>query len=494
MVKPQFETYRYVGEICRLKSQSIVECRLPGSEISSVLAVRAQAIPAEAVCADGEVQYGGKVILSIVYEDGERKICRAERGAEFFHKAEGEEVAPSCFAKVSLNAENVNWRREGSGLYLSIVVDANIDVYGSKHMDYLLNGEELVVKNTVARVARTVAVSGETEGEDEFDTDYVGDILLHSENAVINRVGVTNGQVDVEGEIELNICVLKKDDSVCAYERLIPFKVSVPSEEAFGNVKAGAKARVKSARLSANTDEEKGTSRVVLSYVLSTECFLVVEEEIATAEDAFSLSSEIALKKKSEGGMYLTNQTKCAERVSGLAVLSPEVGEEYVLQAAVLPRAELTVKNGENGMEAEGAVLADVLLKSADGGYRSATLTLPVVFPVDVKGEEVEADCIVCGLNVRRKKSGETEAEGVLKVSLRGYARKEWSYIEEATVGEEYPENDSGFSVFMTEAGEDLWQVSKKLNCAPDDLKKSNPNLEFPLKKGERIFVYRQIK
>lgn len=101
---------------------------------------------------------------------------------------------------------------------------------------------------------------------------------------------------------------------------------------------------------------------------------------------------------------------------------------------------------------------------------------------------------MVCGLNIRRKKSGETEAEGTLKLSFRAYESREWSYLSEATVGEEYPENDSGFSVFMTEAGEDLWQVAKRLNCAPEDLKKSNPDLEFPLKEGERIYVYRQIR
>ena len=67
MTKPQFESYRYVGEICRLKSQSIVECRFAGSEIGSVLAVQANAVPSEGICKDGEVQYGGKVLICVVY-------------------------------------------------------------------------------------------------------------------------------------------------------------------------------------------------------------------------------------------------------------------------------------------------------------------------------------------------------------------------------------------------------------------------------------------
>ncbi len=494
MVKPQFETYRYVGEVCRLKSQSIVECRLPGSEISSILAVQAKAVPAECACGDGEVQYGGKLYLSVLYEDGARKICRAERGVEFFHKKEGKEVAPACFARALLEAENITWRREGSGLYISAVIGAELTVYGTKQMEYLLGGEELIVKKEVEKVCKTVCVSGEVEGEDEFDTDYVGDILLHSEKAVVNRVHASAGQIDIEGEINVHLCVLKSDESLCSYERLIPFKTSIPSEEAFGKLTAGARVFVKSAHLTADTDEEKGNSRMVLSYTLSCECYLCVQDEITVAKDGFSPKAEMVLDMQTDGGMYLTSHEKRTERVSGIAVISPEMEGEYTLQAAVLPRAEISFRKGERGMEAEGAVLAEVLLCSADGNHRSATLSLPFVFPVETDAEHIEADCMVCGLNVRRKKSGEAEAEATLRLSLRTFERREWSYISKAEAGEEYEKEESAFSVFLTSAGEELWEVSKRLRCAPEELTKSNPELEFPLKAGERIFVYRQIK
>ena len=494
MIKPQFESYRYVGEICRLNSQSIVECRLPGSEVSGILAVHAKAIPAESVCADGEVQYGGKLFLCIVYEDGDKKVCRAERGAEFYHKAEGAEVTPACFAKSAFSCANVTWRREGSGLYVSVVVDADIRVYGSKQMEYLTGGDGLIVKKGVARVYKTVCVGGETEGEDEFDTDHIGDILLHSERAVVNRVNASGGQIDVEGEIALNICVLKGDDSVCSYERLIPYKMSLPSEEAFGHVTAGARVDVKSAHLEAGTDEEKGASHILLSYTLSAECFLTVADEISVVDDAFSTEAETEVKLQKDGGRYLMNHFKMTERVNGEAVISPAVEGDFVLQAAVLPRAEIVCRKTERGFEAEGAVLAEVLLCSADGGHRSATLSLPFVFPVEAEGDFVDADCAVCGLNVRRKKSGEVEAEATLRVALRAFEDREWGYVTEVNEGEAYGGANCGFSVFMTEAGEELWQVSKRLGCPPEDLKKCNPDLEFPLKERQRIFIYRQIK
>ena len=148
----------------------------------------------------------------------------------------------------------------------------------------------------------------------------------------------------------------------------------------------------------------------------------------------------------------------------------------------------------EDELNATAMSYGQELLCGADGTHRSATLSLPFVFPLETEGDYVEAECAVCGLNVRRKKNGETEAEATLRLSLRTFEERSWGYICETEEGENYGEADGGFSVFLTSAGEDLWQVSKRLACAPEDLQKSNPSLTFPLKDGERIYVYRQLK
>ena len=494
LIQPQFETYRYTGEIDCLHSQSMVECRLPGSEIGGILAVQASAVPTECVCADGEVRYGGKLLLCVVYEDGNKQICRVERGAEFFHKAEGGAVSPACFAKVAFAVENVTHRREGSGLYISVVVNALVNVYGGKQIEYLSGGENVVAQTENIRVCKTVCVSGETEAEDEFDTDYVGDILLHSENAVVNRVRANAGQIAIEGELVLGVCVLKSDNGVCSYERLLPFAIEIPCEEAFGDVRASARVCIKEARLTCDVDEGRGKSKIVFSYTLSADCFLSCIDEINVVSDAFSTLSQLRLEKGKGEGKYLTNTLKCTERVGGVAALSSLPDGEYVLEAAVLPRAEIVCKKTEKGVEAEGAVLAEVILRGADGGRKRCSLSLPFVFPVDIEGDVFEADGIVCGLNVRRKNGGETEAEATLKLCVKGYGNCCWEYIREVEEGEKIEENGAAVSVFVPRVGETLWQVAKRLNRTPEELQRSNPDLDFPVKAGERIFVYRQIK
>ena len=74
------------------------------------------------------------------------------------------------------------------------------------------------------------------------------------------------------------------------------------------------------------------------------------------------------------------------------------------------------------------------------------------------------------------------------------YEEKEWTYVCGVEEGEDYEENDCAFSVFLPKEGEGLWEVAKRLRCEPASLQKSNPDLQFPVKNGQRIYVYRQIK
>ena len=492
-VKPQFETYRYTGEVAKLRSQSMVECRLSGSEIGSILVVKATASPTESVCVDGEVRYKGKVFFCIVYEDGDGKVCRAERGVEFYHKAEGREVTSSCFAKTAFDVVNVTHRREGSGLFITAVVDAVVDVYGGKQMEYLVGGDNVVCKPQEITLCKTVCVTGETEGEDEFETDYVGDVVLHNENAVVTRMRASGGQLDVEGEIALGICALKADNSVCFYERLVPFTMQIPCEEAFGRVNPCARVTVKSATITAGVDEDKGKSKMVFAYTLSADCYLSRLDELSLAQDAFSVGYETQVERVKETGRYLTNIQTHTHRVVGLATLSSDDGEDYALETATLSRTEMACKRGENGMEAEGVITAEILVKNADGGRRTRTLSLPFAFPIPVDGESAEADGIVVGLTAKRK-GNEVEAEATLKLCVRLYEERTWEYIRAYKEGEECPVCDSAVSVFMTREGESLWEVAKRLSVKPEDLQSANPDLQFPVVAGQRIFVYRQIK
>lgn len=488
------ESYRYIGEVARLRGQSLVECRLPGSEIGSVLAAYARAVPAENTCTDGEVRYSGRLLLSVVYEDGEKKVCRAERGVEFSHKVEGKDVNPSCLAKTAFSAENVTWRREGSGLYFSVVVGADVLVYGGKQAEYLTGGDGIVTKTSPIALIKNICVTGEQGGEETFEAACVGDILLHDERIAVGKVEARDGQVEIDGEILLGVCVLTEEGGVCSYERALPFKLAVPCDESFGDARACARVTVKSAHLHATLDEESGKSKILFSYTLSADCFVDATEALNVVSDAFSLRAPLRLERANGMGRYLTKTINWTERVRGAVTTSQPLDGETKLLAAVLPRADVACRRTDSGSEIEGVITAEGWFEQADGSKRSATLSLPFLFTVEGEGTEIEADCAVCGLHLMKKRTGETEGEAVLKLCLRVYERTEWSYVSSAEEGAPYADEDCAFTVYFAGEGADLWTVAKRLRCTPEEVEKNNPQLRFPSSERDKICVYRQIE
>lgn len=488
-IKPHYETYRYTTKLTQVKGQSVVECRLPGEEITSILAVYAKAVPTDCVPTDGEARYNGKLFLTVVYEDADKKICRTERGAEFSHRVTDGLLTPACFTRAAFSVESVKHRKEGASFYISVVVSAEVGVYGIAQTDYLLDGENLVCKSAPQVVVKTLPITGETELEDDFETDYVGDILLCSESVNVARIEAEAGQLVVQGEVALNVCALKADDSLCSYERLVPFRVELPADELLPEHKANAVVCVKSVALTAGTDEDKGKSRISANFVLSVSAEAYLPEELPVVEDAFALNCDLKTVKKRVESKVLDGVLCLTERISGTASLSADINYSSILAAAVTPRAEMTCRQGE----AEGVIYAEVLLRDADGTNRSATLSLPFAFPISYgEGLEAEACGTVCGLSVRQRREGEVEAEATLKVTVRVYRTLGAEYITEATAGAPIEENDSAISVYLPSAGESLWEVAKRLHREPSELEKSNPELEFPIQKGKRIFVYRR--
>ncbi len=484
-------TFGYTGEIGRVKTQSMVECRFPG-DIVTLLAVNALIEPLSAEALNGEISYKGRALLTVVYEDAERNVCRTERGMEFMHSAADESCAPACTPVVRLSAENISSRREGSGLYIAVVVGADISLLAAKSYDYVAGGENLVVKSAEKEAIVPFFSSGFVEADDEFDTEYVGDILMHSERAKVTSAESEEGAISVSGEINLSVCALKGENELISYERLVPFQAEIPCEGAAAGMKCRADVYMKRAEINADTDEEKGKCRVRADFTLGVNGTAYERRAFTVAEDAYSLTNRTQLRRERFEEEYLADTVKFTERVSGTAFLEGKIDYSDALCCVLLPNAEAEIVTGESE-SAEGAVTAQLILKASDGAHRSGRISLPFSVPLKLNASgRKEADVMACGLSVRQRKEGEIEAEAALRFNVKIYRSLQTEYLADIEEKEAIEKKKSAFSVYMPEGGSSLWDVAKRLNQTPEEVASSNPDLKFPLKEGERIVVYRK--
>ena len=481
-----YQTYRYTKELCFVENQSMVECRFPGAETAVVLAVQARVVESDCACVDGEVKYSGKLLLSIVYEDVNKRICRAERGAEFFHKAASVQITPACFAKGNFEVENITHRREGASTYVSVVIGARIKIYTQAEVEYLDGGEEVVVKKQAGNIVQVSTLFGEVEESDDFEMDGIVDVLMHEEKARVISAKAGPYEVEIEGEICYDVCALKEDGGVERLERILPIKMKLPCEESGVEDMVKAALEVRRAEVSLSISEEDNRAKITFVCGVYADCTLYKKVEVEMGADAFSPRRKIHLKRQKVAGRYLLEQKNESFRVAGTAANS-FWEEGWRLCCIFLPRVEISKQDG--GIE--GVLEVSALLRSEEGGYKVSTLTLPFASSTRACAAD-EIVCTVSGLTVRNFSKEATCLEGTIHWTIARFEAWETEYIAGLEEGEDRPKKEAAFTIFVPAKGDGLWEVAKKMGVAPDEVERCNPEVSYPVKEGERIIVYRQ--
>lgn len=492
MLKPLQNNESYFKQIKRLRSQSVVECRFSqSSEIVEIIAMQPQVAVISCETASGRVNYSGKLVLTIVYSDEEGKLCRMQKGVEFSHFADDEELASAQNASCNISCEKLTVRREGSSFVASAVITADIEVYARTPRSYVTDAEGAYLKKEKVFLCSQVCFSGESEVEDDFDADSVVDVLIPTAKAVVLSAVCGTGDIDISGEIYLSLFAMRRQSPVCL-ERTIPFKCTIPCDDAVMGVNAAVNAIISDLNVKASVNEEKGKCDISVVCSLNFNGWFVDTRCEEIAIDAFSGTHNLLCQSVSESSLSCLATKVYSERVSGLASTKSKLGYDCTFCAVILPTVECDY-NVTTGC-AEG-VVESVLIYSLNDEIKSCGVSLP--FSVSLKGvaeegQDVCLDIAVSAVAVRLRAEGEAEAEASLKICARVLGKSSAEYICSIEEGEELKADDSAVSVFLPTAGDGLWEIAKRLNKSPSDVASCNPELSFPLTGKERIIVYRQ--
>ncbi|MGN1104807.1 MAG: DUF3794 domain-containing protein [Candidatus Coproplasma sp.] len=491
MLKPVLNSEGVKRLIKQTESRSVVESRFPqSSEICEIIAVEPQLSTLSCEVADGRVNYGGKIVLTIVYSDEKGKLCRMQKGVEFSHYCEGDEFAPAQTGVCSLQCDKISFRRDGSSFVISAIVVASISVYEQGERAYVTTCEGAFVKNEELNFCSQITFSGESEAEDDFEADSLIDVLIPSAKAVVLSAECGTGDVDISGEIYLSLFAMRRQSPVCI-ERIIPFKMTVPCDDASAGLNASARAEISDLNLTANVNEDKGRCNLNFTCTISVNGWFTAMHTESVATDAFASDNKLNLTFNSERGRLCREIKVYSENVKGIAVTRSKLSYDCQFLAAVLPAAECEYNAVEGS--AEGAVTCQLIYMQG-GEVKSAEITLPVCVPlkgVAQSGQEVSLDIAVGGMSVKLKAEGEAEAAATLKICATVCDNREITYLSAMEEGEAIVPNECAVSVFLPAAGDGLWEVAKKLGKSPSDVVACNSELTFPLSGKERILIYR---
>lgn len=496
-IEPVYEKLSAREKIGETVSQIKVDCKtdVPAEEVEKILNENAFSVVTVGEIKNGRAEFVGKTTFFICYRTADG-IKKCECGAEIRDSLNSELISEGDYLKLFWETDKTEVDLSGLKMSASAYLTVKGEIFRKKEYSALKGGEGLHCKFSEAETVKFYGnVSGTYHAEEEFDLPFgVSEVLSHRAEACVTAVQCGVGTIICDGEIYLTEILLQSGEKkdIIRENRVIPFRAEVECEDAMPQFSAACRAYIKSLKTDVAVDENKNVSTVTAQVVLGLcgEAYSFSETSFAT--DVFSTESQLELTTCKAVFAVEGEPTGTFVRISGRTPLEQIDGARIVAVASEKAEVVSAVKT-DKGVSVTGAAAFNILFSDADGGLFSRKAEIPFETTVnDIGNGKIRAEITPKCATARLVSSTEMECEAEAVITLFEGRETVAEFVSAAEAGEPKAENTAAVSVYIPLAGEGLWELSKRLNVAPETLIATNGDLQFPLTGKERIAVYRQ--
>lgn len=501
MIQPVFEKISYSKKIASLKEQLKINAKtnVLTDDVLRVISVQPFANVEHYEAEKGRVKVEGKVTFFVCYIDKENCIKKCECGSVFNCQMQDDLIKEDCSLSVNLIVEKAGAVQDGATLNLESFILVSTSVFEMQEQSALCGGQDVFVKEKQVEVCRGLGNrTCKYPITEQFELDYqVEQVLSHSASAVITAVQSGVNCIIVDGQALLSLVLLQKNQKtgiikVC---KTLPFRMEIECEDAMPNMMSTARVKEQSIKTDVGVDETNNISTVSVSINLEFVGQTYLKDQVVVASDVFSLENHLVAEKSlltsvmSEEGQFYTFM------LNGRANT-----EELPLSARIMATCAesinvISLDKKDNGILITGVYYATAILVDNEDNVSAKKLEIP--FEKTIECALISTENLECEIKPFRgsaKIISATEVELDCEVFFNLYPSKrcEYDFISEVTEGEKKEQKQTAISVYLSQGGEELFALSKRLNVCPEDLLKANSDLQFPLTGKERIVVYRQ--
>ena len=495
--EPVFEKLTVREKAGEVLSQIKVECKtdIPTEIVERMLNENASATVTLGEIRKGRAEINGKVTFFLCYSTADG-IKKAECGAEVKDSLVSDLIEDGDRINLYCRADKPEVDLSGLKASVSVYLTVRGVVFRKREYPILTGGENVFTDERTVNVIKHLGspLSVYTV-EEEFEIPFaVREVLCHRAEACISSVQCGVGTVVCDGEIYLTEILLQSGEKsdIIRENKVLSFRAEIACDDAMPQSTASCRVNVKSLKTDIAVDEEKNLSAVTVNVQLSLSAEAYSLEEKVLVKDAFSVERELSLKR--ERAVFSAESEPFSVYAKFTGTVAAEGLENAKIVAVISEKTEIASCEKTDGEISVGGVATlNVMFIDGDGKPFSRKAEMPFEhrLPFDGAGKiDVIAVPKCAKARIANGSGLECETETVFTV----YEEKETAaeVITEAAVGEEKTENDHAISVYIPLEGEDLWELAKRLNVAPETLVLTNKELRFPLTGKERITVYRQ--
>lgn len=449
-----------------------------------VLSLSASVVPVATSVGDGYIDVNGRVDFKLVYVDLDGGINGASYNADFAVRIDGDHHS-SDRCDVALSVVECQ-AKTASALTLSAVLKVEGIVTSVTTIEPLVEAENSFSTSKVLTLP--TPAYNMTHGffvDEETSVKDVDKILSLDTKCGLTSQKVMDKRLVLTFDTTAVVTYLEDGDIHTATFN-VTSEECIDRDDVDQNDHVLALPYVKNARIVLHGVTGENVIKFEGEIGVNISANRLVEAEVI--EDVFSLSYETNVTKNSFDSVAYSGENFYTERIFGQV----DLPSPCALVALPTSRIVVAKTTTENGLSIEGVAYCDIIY-STDDGLSAVCAEVPFSLPIDCNfdGDIIPYATI---LDTAVKIKGDVaEINMLIGVQTALYGHYNGSYIAEVELGAEKEVNRSGLSMYVADEGDGLWEVCKALTATPKEINEQNPNLNFPLRFGEKVLYFRRI-
>lgn len=472
--------------------------------ISRVISITARPCVDNLTSNNGSVQIDGKVHCKVLVETTNGDFDSIESANNFTIHIMNSEITPESEIFATATLDNIgSIQASEQAVTFTCKIGVKPILVSSEKFKVIEKVSDLAEQKTDEIQYTDLVASASQNFDLDMELDLpnsVSKILGVDSQVVLNKIEAGNDLVSLSGELYCNLIYLTADEEPKLKNQKY---IQDFSHELLANnitnadlVDANLQICQSSFEVQGELNSSKGT--VLLKNDIKTNIFVRQNKTCSAVVDAFCPNYILNTEYSS-----FTQQRASADlvydKIDGSIVLGEDSPRIDKILAVCSGNVVLQkVDRIDEGLNLQGVLTCNVIYKLDDDDGSVQSVFAEVPFNIVVKRDNLldnmnfVINILPKDVEARNKKSKEIDILADLTISITTVNNENGVTLQNITLGEKRPQNNTALGLYIIPEAQDLWEVSKHLLVSGDLIMQQNPELQFPITTPQRIVVYRQ--
>lgn len=478
-------------------TQSVIELKLPTNEdvIDAIYSVSAKSTIISNEVAGNDINFVGLVDFQAMFESA--GITALDYSAEFKDKfvCDSEVLGEVV---LSSNVVDVTSSIVSNGIRVVAIVETTIDNIVSKDINVLtsINSQDVNIQYKDVEFSTYIGKAYEKfDVTQEFDVKNATKILMVTPNACVTSVIPNENYMTVNGLLNVDVCYQTGDSNgdVTSDFQTFDFSWDIALTGITDTSVIQSEISIMFNEIKVTTMLEEGGANVNLYVPIAFAGYVFAKTNMSVIDDVYIKSNYLSITSETFDSIVGMPSLQFRDNISGTASIAdtaPFIDEILGVCTNNIVLASSRVDN--NKLSIEGVANATVVYLTKETNALTA-VQVEMPFSVEQKVDGNMASVVTLCLsdvNARSKRGKEIEVSSNLSVYVDMYGMNTMQVISNITTGDEKPKDDCSLYIYIVKDNQTIWDIAKEMNVSEELILEQNPDVELPLRSGEKLVIY----